>query len=200
MNMKRAIAERVPEQRFDALDHRYFLDHEQIPHITTMLSDTGWIDDAWFTAESSERGQIVHRLCADYDLGAIPDPAAVECKHKGFFLAYVKAIRLIKPRWKHVETVMFDLADRWCGRPDRVGKLWGAWAVLEIKTGVSSKATPVQLALQAILAAPELHLAPEQMLRYELKVRGTGKGTLLEHRDPRDFDRARKVIRECCGR
>ena len=199
--MRRPLVEQVPEQRFDALEHRYYLDHEEVPHITGMLDDTGWIDDAWFTAESSERGRVVHDLSAKYDLGAIPDPAAVECpKYKGWFLGYVKAMRVIKPRWTHVETAMFDLTDRWGGRPDRVGKMWGAWAVLEIKTGVAAKATPVQLALQAILAAPELHLPPEQMLRYELRVRGTGKGTLLEHVDSRDFDRARKVIRECCTR
>ena len=196
--MSRSIAEQVPEQRFDALDHRYFINNAEVCHITGMLADTGWIDDAWFTAESSERGQIVHRLCADYDLGAIPDPAAVECKHKGYFLGYVTAMRVIKPRWTHVETAMFDLVDRWGGRPDRVGKVWGAWAVLEIKTGVAAKATPIQLALQAILAAPELHLPPERILRYELQVRKTGKATLLEHPDPRDFSKARDVIAECC--
>ena len=186
--------------RFDATEHAYYINHERVPSITQMLNDTGWIDDSFFSDESCERGRLVHALTVDYDLGALPDPVSLECKYKSFVLAYVKVMRVIKPRWTHVETAMFDLADRWGGRPDRVGKVWGAWAVLEIKTGVQAKATPVQLALQAILAAPEFHLPPEQILRYELKVRGTGRGTLLEHRDQRDFDRARKVIHECCGR
>ena len=163
--MRRAIIEQAPEQRFDALDHRYYLGHEEIPHITGMLTDTGWIDDAWYTEESRERGQLVHDLSAKYDLGAIPDPSAVECapKYKGYFLGYVKAMRAIKPTWRYVEQALFNLTDRWGGRPDRVGKLWGAWAVVEIKTGVAAKATPIQLALQAILAAPDLKPPPERI-------------------------------------
>jgi hypothetical protein len=144
------------------------------------------------------RGTIVHDLACQYDLGAIADPAAVECIHKGYFLAYVHAMRTIKPKWTLIEQALVSPDYRWGGRPDRAGRVYGAWAVLDIKTGVRSKATPIQLALQAMLAGPELHLPPEAILRYELDVKANGKMKLFEHPDRRDFDKAAEVIQECC--
>ena len=188
----------TPVLRFDKADHEYFINDVKVPHITGMLEATGWIDDTWWTEESCERGTMVHRLAADYDLGAIPDPRSVECIYKGWFLAYVALMRVVRPQWKDIETALFDLVRRWGGRPDRVGKLWGAWAVVDLKTGQPSPATPIQLALQAILAAPEVGLPPTAMLRYEVRLRATGKGTLIEHRDPNDFQKAYEVIGKCC--
>ena len=82
---------------------------------------------------------------------------------------------------------------------NRIGKPWGAWAVVDIKTGQPSPATPIQLALQAILAAPEVNLPPTAMLRYEVRLRAKGKGTLIEHTDPNDFRKAYEVIGKCCA-
>src|SRR5574341_1863405 len=46
--------------RFDALNHEYLsvATGEVFPHITGMLEQTGWIDDRWYTEESSDRGMV----------------------------------------------------------------------------------------------------------------------------------------------
>ena len=195
--MRQATATR-PIFRFNRIAHRYELDGAEIPHITSMLVDTGHIDDLWMTEEGRDRGTIVHQLCTDYDLRAIADPGAVDCEHKGYFLAYVDAMRRIKPRWTHIEMAMVDPVRRWGGRPDRCGVIWGAKAVLEIKSGARHPATGIQLALQAMLVAPEWSLPPEAILRYELRLKANGKATLDEHRDQGDFRKAAEVIDACC--
>ena len=50
--------------RFDAIRHSYteLATGEERPHITGMLERTGWVDEEWFTEESSERGTAVHSL------------------------------------------------------------------------------------------------------------------------------------------
>jgi len=187
----------IPSFRFDPETHEYYLDDVLIPHITGMLEATGYIDDEWFTEEACDRGTMVHRLAAEYDLGAISDPRQVVCEYKGWFLAHVEAMRTVHPTWLHVETALASPQHRFGGRPDRVGKVWGAWAVVDLKTGVPSKATPIQTALQAILVAPELHLPPAAIVRYELDVKENGKWRLFEHKAKSDFNEAYEVIREC---
>ena len=195
---RRAAAEPAPVFRFDALDHRYFLDGLEIPHITGMLSDCGYIDDRWFTEDGRDRGTLVHDLAAQYDLGAITDPRTVECAEKGYFLAYVDVMRTVKPAWRFIETALASTTHGFGGRIDRGGTVWGAKAVMEIKTGQRQVATGIQLALQAILVAPEWHLPPEAIVRYELDLKQTGKGALDEHVNRLDFAKAYEVIEACC--
>lgn len=195
----RTTAVARPPFRFDKVAHRYSVDGREIPHITSMLMDAGYVDDLWMTEEGRDRGSAVHGLCTDYDLGAISDPSTVEPdEYKGYFLAYVEAMRRIKPTWTHVEIAMVHPTQRWGGRPDRCGVVWGARAVLEIKTGQRHPATGIQLALQAMLVAREWSLPPEAILRYELRLKANGKAVLDEHTDKGDFGKARAVIRACC--
>ena len=188
--------------RFDAINHEY-LDLETgaiLPHITGMLQAAGLIDDTWFTEESSYRGQRVHRLTADYDLGAIEKPETVEDKYKAYFLAHVKAMKILRPTFLAVEQPFVHPVYRYGGRPDRLAVINRAKAVLEIKTAIPAKSHPIQTALQAILAAGEFGLPPEGIQRLCLYVTKTGKFKLEEHRDRGDFDQARRVIRQCCSR
>lgn len=192
------LAAAPPVFRYDNAYHRYTLDGVEIAHITGLLTAAGYINDLWMDDEGRERGSLVHGLATDYDLGAITDPAGVECEHKGYFLAYVEAMRRIKPRWTHVEIAMVDPVRRWGGRPDRCGVIWGAKAVLEIKSGARHPVTGIQLAMHAMLVAPEWSLPPEAIVRYELRLKANGKATLDEHRDQGDFRKAAEVIDACC--
>lgn len=187
-----------PTFRFDKDNHEYYLGGVRIPHLTEMLRDTGWIDEIWFTEEGCERGSLVHTLCADYDLGALRNPLALECLYKGWVLAHEDAMRTIKPQWTAVEQAVVSRQYRYGCRPDRVGRVWGAWAVVEVKTGSRHRSTPIQTALQAIAVAPELHLPATAIVRYELDLRENGKWFLFEHHDKRDFDKAYEVIQACC--
>lgn len=205
---------RVSGFAFDANRHEYVDTDagEVLPHITGMLEACGWIDDRWYTEEGCTRGQVVHRLTTDYDLGAIERPGEVVAKYKGYLLAHVAAMKIIRAEWRHVEEPLVSRAHRFGGRPDRVGLVYAAQAVCEIKSGAipaparpaGSRADPsanshqIQTALQAILVSDELRLPAEAIQRHALYLKDNGRFRLIPHNDLRDFDEARRVIARCC--
>lgn len=198
MSGRAAASTSEPVFRFDPVNHEYFLNDVQVPSITQMLEDCCYIDDTYFTAECAERGTMVHRLTADYDLGAIEQPASVENIWKGYLLAHVAAMRgMGRPAWTSIEQALCHPALRYGGRPDRVGKVWGAVSVVDLKTGGTYDWHGIQTALQAILVASEVNLPPTVIVRYGLNLKINGKYKLLEHKDVRDFDKAYDVIRRC---
>lgn len=185
--------------RFDALRHEYIDpgSGEQFPHITGMLEDAGFIDSEWFTEESCVRGQIVHRLTADYDLGAL-DVASCTSRHRGYLLAHVDLMKILRPEILAVEEPLVHPRYKFGGRPDRVWRLDGAIAVPEIKSGDPGSSHGIQTALQAILIAPRYGLPAPSIKRYGVYLRGTGRYKLEEFKDRADFDKALGVIDQCC--
>jgi len=183
--------------RFDAASHTYYgADGSVLPHITGMLETTGWTDDTWMTEESSERGQIVHALTCDYDLGAL-EPDACVSVHRGYLLGHVECTSRLRPRWTHIEVPFAHPSLRFGGRPDRLGLVLNRRAVFEIKSGAPTKAHPIQTALQAILAGGYDPLPAWQWARYCEYLTKSGRYKLEEHRDRRDFDIAHDIIRTC---
>lgn len=185
--------------RFDALAHEYIdmATRRVFPHITGMLMRTGWIDDTWFTEESSARGTAVHRLTADYDLGAL-DVASCVSRHRGYLLGHVRAMEILRPEIVDVEVPIVHPVYRFGGRPDRIVIVDGRRGVLEVKSALPAKSHAIQTALQAVLASTDAHLPPELLMRLCLYLRPNGKFSLIEHTNRGDFDQAWKIIHECC--
>jgi PD-(D/E)XK nuclease superfamily len=187
--------------RFDAEQHEYIdiATGQVLPHITGMLKDTGWIDDTWFTEESSARGQAVHRLSADYDHGALHVDSCVSI-WRPWLLTYIKAIEILRPRILSIEVPRVHWGWRFGGRPDRVAQVDGAVTILEVKTGDEQDSHPIQTAIQAMLVAPDFHLPPFSIRRYCVYVRENGKFKVQPNNNRHDLDEARKVIAECTRR
>jgi hypothetical protein len=198
---------------FDANRHEYIdTDRGEIlPHITGMLEQTGWKDGRWYTQQSRDRGTAVHRLTADYDLGAVEDINEVTSDYKGWLFGHVKGVKLVRPVWRSIEEALIHPVYRYGGRPDRVAEVYGAVSVIDIKSGAPGKDHPIQTALQAILVGHELNLPPESIQRYcwylgqkTLRNRVTKEretvGTFKQepYTDKRDFDEAYRIIRVCC--
>jgi hypothetical protein len=187
--------------RFDAQHHDY-IDLETgdvMPHITGMLERAGLIDDTWYTEESSARGTAVHKLTADYDLGAL-DVATCVSRYRGYLLGHVTAMQILQPEILSVEEPIVHPVHRFGGRPDRDVIIRRLRGVLEIKSGGEEKSHQIQTALQAELVALEAGIPPEGLQRTCLYLKDKGKFKVVEHKDRRDFDEARRVIRLCCGR
>jgi hypothetical protein len=183
--------------RFDAATHTYSDQRGVIPHITGLLTVSGWTDERWFTEEGSQRGQAVHLLTAEYDLGAL---AVEDCvsPFRGYLLAHVACCQIVKPAWRHIETPAASKRYRLAGRCDRVAVVYRAGSVWEIKSGAPDKAHPIQTALQAILCEEELRLPAEAVHRYACYLREDGRYKLERHKDRRDFAEAHRIIRAYC--
>lgn len=185
--------------RFDVTNHEY-IDLETgsvLPHITGMLEQTGWIDDTWYTEESSERGTAVHRLTADYDLGALDVESCVS-RYRGYLLGHVKAMQILRPEVVSVEEPIINPIEKWGGRPDRIIIVRGLRGVLEIKTTSNEERShQVQTALQAILESLECGIPYNGLQRQVLYLKDKGKFKLVEHTDRRDFIEAQRVIARC---
>lgn len=185
--------------RFDALDHEY-IDvgtGQVMPHITGMLDTTGWVDDTWFTEESSLRGQAVHRLTAEHDLGALDVPSC-QSRYRPYLLAHVAVCAIAKPEWEAVEEPLVHPVHRFGGRPDRRLKVWSLRGVWEVKAAIPQRSHQIQTALQAILAAPVMGLPPFAVKRFAEYLKPNGKFKIEEHKDARDFREAERIIKRCC--
>lgn len=184
--------------RFDPIPHEYIdlSTGALLPHITGMLERAGETDDTWFTEESSQRGQMVHRLTADYDLGAL-HVESCDSGYRGYLLGHIKAMSILRPEVVSVEEPLVHPPPRkWGGRPDRVVRIDGIYGVLEIKTGDPQKGHAIQTALQAILVAGagELSIPAELLARWCLYLKSSGKFKLEEHRVRANFSRAHQII------
>lgn len=189
--------------RFDAERHEYTdLETGEIrPNISLMLERDGQTDSTWMTPASRARGSAVHKLTADYDLGAIVVDDAPEM-YRAFLAAHAKAVGIMRPEWLTIEIPRLHRMYRFGGRPDRSMVYAGQIAVLEVKTGEKLKAHGVQLALHAILEAEYVNLPAEAIARFVLYLRAdgpVGKFSLEEYTRRRDFDTAYRIIREQCS-
>jgi len=196
-------SDRRAQFAFDAERHTYTdADGRVLPSITQMLETAGYIDDRWFTEESSERGTAVHDLCEDYDRG-LGDVATCASRYRPWLLAYAAAMDLLRPQWDEIEAPAVHPTWRFGGRPDRVGRIFGACAILDIKTLDKGwrldKATPLQTALQAVLVSGHHPLPAPAWKRYALYLRPNGKFRPYEHTNRSDLDRAYEIIRQCCA-
>lgn len=185
--------------RFDHVEHAYFVEGRQIPNVTGMLQQTGWVDPTYYTDDVRERGRAVHQLTAEYDLGAL-DPARLVSKYRGWLLAHVAAMQRLKIKsWDAIEEPEVHPFYKFGTRPDRVGKIYRVRSIVDEKSGLKDKAHPIQTALQAICVSWRWHLAPEAMPRYALYLSESGKFELVPHTKKADLEEAYRIIKECCA-
>jgi hypothetical protein len=195
-----AYAQTSPTFLFDVDAHTYTdaVTGHRYPSITGLLKMAGWVDDRWYTEASRVRGTAVHKMAADYDLGALT-PAGCVSPYRGWLLAHDAAMRVIKPTLIDVEIPRVHPTLGFAGRPDRTAICYRLKSVLELKSGAKEKAHPIQTALQAILVAPDLKLPAHLIARLCLYLKANGKYALDVHDQRADFDEAHRIIRRYCA-
>jgi hypothetical protein len=186
--------------RFDAGAHEYVdtVTGYVYPHATGLLLISGWTDDRWFTDESSERGQAVHRMTAEYDMGAIEQPHAVESGYKNYLLGHVDVVQRSKPVWLHIEEPIVSARYRFGCRPDRICTYYGGRGPWEVKAAQPQKSHQIQTALQALADEARSGIPAEYAWRFCEYLTPNGRGRVVQHKDVRDIIEARRIVREYC--
>ena len=181
------------EFRYDALGHRYFLDNEEIPSLSSLLKQDGLVDTTYMTDEGRDRGTAVHSLCTTLDLGADLPPLVEQ--YRGYVAAYEAAVETLRPEWECIEEAEVSRRWRFGCRPDRVGLVYGLPSIVELKTGGKEPWHALQLALQAIAVSERTLLPPDRYQRIVIYLKDTGRYSVEIPKSPRDYDAARALLK-----
>lgn len=171
-----------PILTLDEESHVYSLGNRKLPSVTEILVGAGLVDTQWFTEAGKWRGSAVHAACWYEDENDL-DEAGLDSRLVG----YVSAYRRFKAETGFVvevneEKVHHELLG-YAGRYDKRGAFNKGAALIDLKSGASSKITRYQTAAY-VGCLP----SPRKYTRMEVRLKENGK-YLLQVYEPKDFDR-----------
>jgi len=175
----------MPNCRFDAEKHLYFIDGVNVPSFSEIAEANGLFNYSAVSEEvmqaSGQFGSAAHKACQLWDLEQLDEESLSEPLIP--YLDGWKKFRsefgvVIYPQW--IETPMFSLKYRFGTTPDRIVSIGNKMTVLEIKTTTTiQKAIAVQTAAQK-LAFEENYGSIKQRLAVQLV--GDGKYKIHEYK------------------
>ena len=115
-----------------------------------------FIDPAWFTEASRDRGHAVHAACAAHLAGGY---ALIDRQYRGYFDSFKRWAVEEKPEAEIIEERLICKPYGFCGQPDFVGRIRSraGRGVVDFKTGAAlGKAWPLQIAAYRKLAEPTM--------------------------------------------
>ncbi len=159
---------------------RYRLsDGSPVISVTQTLNLAGQIDSTWFTPEACLRGSLVHKITEDIDARR---PHEIPEGVKGYLDGYQLFLAIVKPKYIGVEVKVTNPILKLGGQIDRVcAELFGATAIIDLKTGPPAKWHALQLA-----AYRAMHPVAT---RFALYLSKDGKYKLREYNDITDHRR-----------
>lgn len=119
---------------FDQAKHLFSCKGKRVPSVTQILKELGIIDGRWYTEESRERGEKVHRITALHDAGKL-DPKSVDPALTGYYQGYLKFLDEKKPLVFGVELIVSDEIGCYAGITDRLMYIDEIDYAVDIKTG-----------------------------------------------------------------
>lgn len=158
--------------------HQYFKNGVELPSVTRILQDLGFIDRSFYTDYGRTRGKFVHLACELDDRGELDeeslDPA---------LLPYLKAWRKFKKETgfiiEAIEKPVASATYNYAGMLDRLGIMNGINSVIDIKSGAVSPWTGLQLAAYSV--------AENKILkRFAVQLMETGRYKLYPYTDNQD--------------
>lgn len=121
---------------YDPETHAYTVDGRRVPSVTEIA---GVLTAGKYAAmnpamleQAKRRGTAVHELCEQIDCGIDPEELDIEPELVGYVNAYLAFLRDWQPEWEWVEMPVHT--DSYAGRADRIGKIDGQSAIVDIKT------------------------------------------------------------------
>jgi len=170
---------------FDAEKHEYRRDGIVFPSVTQVIESVAGSRFANITAEDLEfacqRGTVVHTITELHDLGTL-DKHSIDPALRGYYAAYIAFLEDCSPKWDKIEHRACDETLGYAGTIDRIGEMNGRGVILDIKTGVKSCWTGVQLAAYANI------IKDKKSKRFGLHLGGDGKYQLEQYGYPMDWN------------
>lgn len=120
---------------FDEASHTYYFGGQVVPGVTSILSpltDFSRVPPAVLEA-ASQFGKAVHLACELDDLGTL-DEASLDPALTPYLYAWRMFSAEHSVEWEQIELPIYHTALRYAGTPDRIGKVNGMRAVVDIKS------------------------------------------------------------------
>lgn len=188
---------------FNATSHTYTYNGKAVPSVSQILQDEGFVDPKYFTEGGRDRGKAVHKAIEIYSRGA-------HCMRSKELEPYLDAFKNFQRdcEWEPMIIEVPMACAYYGGTADQFGLFRKEMAVLDIKSGVISPATGLQLSGYERLyweymieqgvkdgqPAYVLKTAKQPALkRFALQVMDTGRYMLTEYKERNDryiFDAA----------
>lgn len=164
----------MPELTFQEEDHIYMLDGVVIPSVTQALHAEGFIDDRWFTEESSIRGTYVHLASHMHDMGTLDedtlDPVLVP-----YLDGYKQFLDDTGFEVLESEVRQYHKTYLYAGTPDKKGLLYGRRSLIDLKSGKPEAWVKLQLGGYWLLDEPcdcySLQLKPDGTYNFSEKIK-----------------------------
>lgn len=131
-------------------DHKYFLDGSELPSVTTLLTDAGYIDKRWFQDSDASKGKRRHKATEYMDQGVL-DWGTVAEPDLPYLTAWAKAKEEIGIAIDQCEVQTYHDVFRYAGIIDRLAKVKGQPYIIDIKTGVEIRWHQLQLILYGLM-------------------------------------------------
>jgi hypothetical protein len=175
---------------FDEEKHEYRVDGHIVPSVTQIIKWAGLIGSQWYTEEARDIGTEVHlatQYCDDpeYDV----DLDELDDRVRPYVEAWIR-FRDETKFWPNGIEARYCFSvdgNRYAGTLDREGRMFGAFCVIDIKTGQPESWHQIQTAAYASMGDYELH-------RVAVYLSSDGKYKLERHTDNADYDAWRSLL------
>lgn len=126
---------------YNDANHTYSFEGHDVPSVTRILVDEGFVNTTWYTEEARERGSRAHFMIANHAKGA----HCISYKDcEPYINAYKKFMK--ECDWKP-ELIEHQMGcNLFAGTMDQAGTMDGKKAIIDFKTGVITSAAALQLA------------------------------------------------------
>lgn len=171
----------MPEVVFTESDHTYRVGGARYPSVTQVIADMGLYGPAsdYFTEWTRERGSFVHRII-QWHLSGELDEATIDPALRPYFDAWRRFEQEAGYVSDACEKVMASDFYKFAGTVDHIGHLNGYYCIIDVKTGVLTPATAIQMGgYEILMKSPGIR-------RFGLRLMDTGKYSLKEYKDRQD--------------
>ena len=182
----------IARLRFSPSRHVYTLDGMRIPSVTQVIDPLMPFDRIPLEVrrEALLRGELVHKLTELWDkMVALPEDILEEAKSGGllgYVHAWAKFEREMSVEILACEVRVYHMAYRYAGTLDRIARLNGEIALLEIKTGALQPEYQLQTA--AYMEAYNEGDSNKIRARFVVQLAEDGAYHVKQHKDKADFD------------
>lgn len=160
--------------------HKYLLDGIELPSVTTLLAEAGYVDKRWFKDSDADKGKRRHKATEYMDQGVL-DWTTVSEADMPYLQAWIKAKEELEIEVDDVEVQTYHPLLRYAGTIDRLARIKSRPCVIDLKGGVELRWHELQVVLYGLMV--EHDGEPPELLDVYLDGKGNYKHRFHDYKN-----------------